>query len=117
MDVSQNREIQVYKNVQMRGITTSNIGVQYRVSFELDVAVNWESPSIAAELFVLFFFFHSFSLDFFSSFFFFAEFLVFFFFLRNFLSLLFFACVCVCVCVFVVFGFFLFWFLIAFLKS
>lgn len=37
-----NRDIQVYTAVQMRGITTSSIGVQYRVSFDIDVAVHWE---------------------------------------------------------------------------
>jgi hypothetical protein len=35
-------EIQIYKNVQMRGITASTIGVQYRVSFEIDANINWE---------------------------------------------------------------------------
>jgi cold shock CspA family protein len=38
-----NRDIQVYTNVQMRGITTTPaVGVTYRVSFDIDVNVNWE---------------------------------------------------------------------------
>jgi hypothetical protein len=35
-------DVQIYTDVHMRGITTSSIGVQYRVSFHVDANISWE---------------------------------------------------------------------------
>jgi len=35
-------DVQVYKNVKMKGITTSSVGIMYRISFRLDCNVQWE---------------------------------------------------------------------------
>eukprot|EP00029_Vermamoeba_vermiformis_P008219 TRINITY_DN3782_c0_g1_i1.p1 TRINITY_DN3782_c0_g1~~TRINITY_DN3782_c0_g1_i1.p1 ORF type:complete len:1656 (-),score=450.40 TRINITY_DN3782_c0_g1_i1:84-5051(-) len=34
--------VQIYRNVKLRGLQTSNIGVIYRISFEIDANIAWE---------------------------------------------------------------------------